>query len=274
MKRLIMLAVLMIAAISGVSAATTVDVNWSGYGNFDTTFNSGGDAVIKMWANGHTGGNFYAEDIDNNTYSYGVDDTNAWMKGDITTSGGIGGGTLRFQYERTNSYVPMYGEAGQISNSFVGSSGIGALNFRVGSNYASLGSSNYDWQSNAQFSATGDFEIMHELYTGLNNGGKVYLFGTGSAVVDHMTDSARGVNPTPGYYNSVYSPFNFGAGGGCYTNANIEATGYGIAAVSGNGDGSLYANDNSWSMPVGGSHTESWTYNDGLSVNNYAFGGN
>ena len=257
MKRLIMLAIFFIA-IGGVSAATTVDMNWGGFANIDTTFNSSDDAVVQVWANGNTGGNFHAADSDNNPYNYGVDNTNAWLRGDVT----MGGGNLQLTYTRTDAKESMYGAAGQISNSFVGSSGIGALNFRVGSNYASLGSSNYGWQSNAQFSATGDsFNMWHTLDAGTNSG-FVRVIGDGSAVINHMSDYAAGDN------------FNFGAGAGCYTNADIEATGSGYAEVSGQADSYLKANDLSWTMPVGGLHTESWTYTDGLSVTNYAFNGN
>ena len=86
-----------------------------------------------------------------------------------------------------------------------------------------------------------------------------------------MNDDSRGVG------------FNFGAGGGCYTNADITATGSGIAQVSGHGDNFLQDDSNTaggivnpivWSMPLGGSYSSTWTYTNGLSVTNYAFNGN
>jgi hypothetical protein len=201
----------------------------------------------------------------------GVDTSSAYMRGDI-----INGGSLNFNYARIDSYEGMYGNAGQVSDSFVGSSGTGSLDFRAGSNYAALGSSNYGWQNDAQFTATGaTFDILHTLTTNNLNGGKIEVWkpvdsvGIGSAVVDHMSDDTWSTDQ-----------FTFGAGAGCYTNADITATGNGKAIVQGYGDSFLQDDTLSydhgligWSMPNGGSYLSAWTYSNGLSVTNYAFNG-
>lgn len=248
---------LMAAAIAPAArAATDFTMNWSGFGTIDSTFTSGDDATARMQVWGNTAGTFGAQDTGIAPYSYGVDDSSAYMRGDITANG-----ELAFTYDRTDSYESMYGAAGQHSYSFVGSSGTGSLDFRAGSNYAAFGSGNYAWQSDAQFTAAGDFNILHTLTTPNLNGGVVQVVGSGSATINHMSDDA-GANS-----------FNFGAGAGCYTNADISTSGIGTAWVSGHGDSLLHANDGSWNMP-GGTYTSTWSYGNGLSVTNYAFNGN
>lgn len=250
---------LMMAAVAPTAlAATDFTMNWSGSGSVVGTFNSGNDAIAGIQTLGATSGQFYAKDYDDNPYTYNVDTTESWMRGDIT-----GGGQLQFTYTRTDGQAG-YGIAGQISNSFVGSTGNGTLDFRTGSNYASLVSSEYGFQSNGQFTAIGnDFTIYHSLTSGNPlNFGALQVVGVGSAIVDYMAD---------GY--SSGDGFRFGSGDGCYTNADILATGTGSAHVWGQGDSSLTAYDGSWTMP-GGSYTSTWAYSNGLSVTNYAFSGN
>jgi hypothetical protein len=213
-----------------------------------------------MGVTGYTSGSFVAQDTDVAPYSYGVDDSSAYMRGDIGNALG-NGGSLTFTYNRIDSYTPMYGSAGQESYSYVGSTGTGSLDFRTGSNYAALGSANYGFQSDSQFTASGDFLIQHSLNLSGPNGAQIVVDGIGTADIDHMSDDALG------------DSFKFGAGAGCYTNANILTTGSGIATVSGFGDSLLHANDGSWNMGAGGSYISQWTYTNGLTVGNYAFNG-
>jgi len=270
MKAIPILVMLTLMLSVGVSSALAVPteftLNWSGSGTIGTTFNSGNDAVAQMLAIGNTAGTFYGKDYDDNPYTYSVDTTEAYMRGAITG----GGGSLDFKYTRTDSYAPMYGVAGQFSDSYVYSSGTGSLDFKNWSNYAAFASPEYGFQGAANFQATGSsFTIDHYILSGdltvPKNYGEVYIAGSGSAVVDHMGDDASGVG------------FNFGAGCGCYTHADITAAGSGIAQVSGHGDNFLqddgYGNPIVWSMPLGGSYSSTWTYTNGLSVTNYAFNG-
>jgi len=265
MKNLIITAIIAIVMLAApafaVPVATDFTLDWSGYGTVTGTFNSGDDAVASMQTSGNTAGTFYAVDTGIAPYSYGVDDSSAWMRGDITN----GGGTLNFNYARTDSYEGMYGSAGQWSNSFVGSTGTGSLDFRTSSNYASLVSSEYNWQTNGQFQASGSlFEISHTLQSGdPDNWGSMSVVGSGSAVVDYMADGYTGGDG-----------FRFGSGDGCYTNADILTTGNGQAVVHGQGDSYLSAYDGSWTMPLGGIYSSTWNYNSGLAVNNFAFSGN
>jgi hypothetical protein len=257
---LVMFALMIGAFAPAAFAATDFTLDWSGSGTVTGVFNSGDDATAWVLAHGATSGTFYALDTGVCPYAgYHVDDSSAYIRGDI-----IAGGDLTFQYYRTDSYVPMYGISGQLSYSFVGSTGTGSLDFKTSSNYASLVSSEYSFQANGQFQATGTtFEIDHALFSGDPlNFGQLKIVGSGSAVVDYMADGYTGGDG-----------FKFGSGDGCYTNADILATGSGWAQVWGHGDSSLSAYDGSWTLPLGGSVSTLWTYTSGLSVTNYAFQG-
>ena len=276
---------MLLTATTVFAVPTDFTLDWSaGSGIVTGTFNSGDDAKAQMWANGNTVGTFKATDYGDNPYTYGVDTTEAYMKGDIAA-----GGNLEFKYTRTDSYVSMYGIAGQLSDSFVSSTGTGSLDFWTHSEYAGLGNHEYGFGV-PNFQATGNtvaidtdsngiadasFVITHTLVSNWvsppvpDNFGRVQIIGTStgaSAVVDHMNDDAGS------------TAFNFGAGGGCYTNADITATGSGTAIVQGHGNTHLaddtFWTPSEWSMPNGGSYTSIWSYLSGLSVTDYAFNGN
>lgn len=253
-------------------AATDFTMDWTN-GNIAATFNSGDDAKAQMWASGNTFGHFYAVDTGTSGYpGYGVDDSSADMDSHITA----GGGSLEFQYIRTDSFALIqYGDptqVGQISNSFVSSSGTGTLDFSAGSNSHYLQSYTYGVNDQQTFQATGaSFVIAHSLTSSLPaNFGAVQVLSTGSggsASVSHTYDMS-------GYTGDSFS---FGAGAGVW-GTSISATGSGIATVTGYGTDNLvddsYGQASHWSMPNGGSYFSQWTYDSGLTVTDYGFSGN
>ncbi|MBS7631795.1 hypothetical protein KEJ47_09575 [Candidatus Bathyarchaeota archaeon] len=195
--------------LAGVSAATDMDLTWSGPGSVSGTFTSGDDAVVGMYADGWTHGQFHATDADDNPYNYQVDTTSAWFKGYIDD-----GGELYFDFDRRDSHESMYGPADQRTESYLGSSGTGQLIFRTRSNYADLDSSNYNFQNNDHFLATGEYYAYHNVYNG-NNWAGFMAAGNGTLDIDHMTD------------DTWVTTIKFGHGCGCYTNADVVQTGAG-----------------------------------------------
>ena len=252
-----------------VFAATDLDMTWDGFGTVDVTFTSGDDAIAQMFANGNTGGWFYAQDTDN-AAGYGIDDSSAWMDSYITT----GGGFLEFTYTRTSSMNTIQyndpTQVGQVSYSRVASSdGTGILDFGAGSNYAYMNSYTYP-NALVNFQAEGSsFDIYHRLTSSDPlNYGALAIFGSGSASVTHAYDMS-------GYSGDSFA---FGAGtGGSVWGTSITATGSGTAIVGGEGmdylrDGS-YGQSSDWELLNGGSFSSTWNYNDGLEVTDYGFYG-
>jgi len=267
---LVMLTLMLSVGVSSALASTDFTLDWSGYGTVIGTFNSGDDAIAHMTATGNTFGNLYVKDFDNGGVApYDVDDTSANMDSHITS----GGGSLEFLYTRTDTCEAFYGLPGQVSNSFVASSGTGTLDFCAGSNYAYLQSYTYAATDNINFQATGEnFIVQHSLTSSLPaNFGALQVVSTGSggsASVVHSYDLS-------GYTGDS---FTFGAGtGGCVWGTHISATGSGIATVWGHGDDYLkdgtYGQTSEWTMPLGGTFQSQWTYDSGLTVNDYGFFG-
>ncbi|MEF8879787.1 MAG: hypothetical protein V5A64_05290 [Candidatus Thermoplasmatota archaeon] len=233
------------------SAETTFHSEWSGSGNLSEYFNAGDDADVWMKTKGNfIEGEFNAADKDNNPYSYGVDNVNANVDARVNN-----GGRISFEFDRTDSKESMYGPAGQKSYSYVSSdNGYAGMKYRSGSNFASMRNCEYKFNSNDQFFASGsNYEIRHTLWDSDDDGADVHVFGSsGNAAVTSMSEEAGG------------SSFEFGKGCGCYTNCGVEAVGSGSTTLFGTGFN--YLKGDGWELPNGGSHTESWTYNDGISI--------
>jgi len=253
-----LMAVMLLMAVPVVLAETDVTVTWSGIGDIDATFGSGDDALATLGAYGWTSGQFYAHDSDNNPYGYGVDSSDAWIRGDI-----IDGGALLFSYDRTDAKT-SYGAAGQSYYSLVDSSDTGTLDTRVGSNYASLGSSNYGFQSNSQYTATGDYLAIHEVTTGDDSYARFLATGSGTLDINHMSDGAAGES------------IQFGRGQGCYTNADVYQTGAGSFALQASYDHSMTAGAGlgGWSVSGPITYESSWVFGSGFSLTDYSFSGN
>ena len=248
------------------SAATTVDNSWNGSGNFETHFTAGDDAKSDFWTGGNSiSGRYVATDEDNNPYGYGVDTVRAQVEATVEN-----GGFIEFLNTRLDSKESMYGSAGETSYSYIDSSDEASMNFRTRMAYAELLSSNYGWHSNNHFTASGNsFLVSHELYDDTGEGAWIFNSGSGSTEIDLMSESTWGKTGS----------FKFGKGSGCYTNADISATGSGYFEVGAiaenqidvdalpitiNGDGTLGS----------AQYKLSATYGDGFNFGNFASSGN
>jgi hypothetical protein len=244
-----------------VQGQTVLNMNWLGSGTVDTSFTSDDDAWMAFHTEGNSiNGSLYAEDVNDNPYTYGVDTFKTNVRADIQN-----GGFAAYQVNRTDSQYS--GKEGQYTSSYVFSyDGSATMDFKTRTNYHDLVSSNYGFQNNQQFTASGStIVIEHELGTGSGEFGNLQLIGSGSASVDYMTDGYTG-----------YNEYRFGYGDGCYENADLTANGVGTLTIHGVADNNMWAHDGSWSVSGSGgvSHTETWNYNGLLNVDDYAFGGN
>ena len=236
-----------------------VDVNISGtdYNNIDTSILYDNDAVAVFNYTGFGSFNLRGLGTDNTGYpSYGVDSTATTLTSDI-----VGGGFIQFAVQRLDSYEPMYGDAVQSSYAYITSSDVASLDFRVTTNYASLGVNNYGWSTNDQFTASGNYTATHSITNGANNAGFLATGTNGTLDIDHMTDGTWGTN-------SIV----FGAGGGCYTNANVDQTGSGTFVLGAHFENSFTMG----TVTAGGAvtYSEGYSFTDGFSWTNYSFSGN
>jgi len=245
--------VFLLALIPSVAASTTLTLNWDGSGSISTGMNTGDASFSFSSAGGHIFGSLSATDYDDNPYNYGVDTFQVEVRSFIEN-----GGTTILSVSRDDSWTPMYGPADEQSYSYVSSDDEATLQFRVRTNFAQLRSSNYGFQSNQQFTATGNFEIDHQLING-NNWADLYATGSGSVSIDHMSDDTFG------------STFKFGFGCGCYTNSDATGTGGGLFQVTAHGDSGLYGSG--WSTSGSSDYIFGVTYSDGFSASNYWVGG-
>jgi len=253
-KSILCIAIMSLMAM-GLVSATTVDTTWNGGGVLNIGFVSGNDATMHFGTGGNAiSGELHATDYDNNPYGYNVDTTETKVKSHV------GDGYMEYTFTRDESYVPMYGIAGQQSYTLIDSSGTGDFAWSSTSNYASLGNSNYGWQSNNQMQATGEHYIRHYLSDNINEGAEIIVDATGTTQISDMCDSAGG------------SSYSFGKGCGCYTNA--------VADTVGSGSFNLYADadhqitTDSGIIVNGGSLNIHSDFGTGFHFNNFALQGN
>lgn len=249
----ILLAFLLIALPLVIAAPSFTTVNWTGGGVLDIEEQSDDDAY--SWV--HTEGNgimgtYSLTDSNDNPYSYGVDAVNTQLDASITN------GYIEFGVDRQDSKDSMYGPADQSTYSFLGSTGTGSLTFQTRTNYADLDSSNYGFQSNDQFLASGTYEAYHNVTNGANSA-YFWAGGVGTLDQDHMTDDTGNTK------------INFGAGCGCYTNADVTQTGGGFFEVGGHFENSLTNTDVSATGPV--TYVERYDFSDGFTWDGYNFMG-
>jgi hypothetical protein len=236
-------------------ASTEFHSEWDGAGSISHSFDAGDDADVWMSTSGNKiVGEFDAKDMQNDPYGYGVDGVSANVDAMV-----YHGGEISFNFERTDSHPSMYGPAGQESNTYVWSNGYAGITYRSSSNFAAMKNCEYGFQSNKQMIAGGsEFGISHDLRDADDEGASVSVWGEdGEASVTSMSEEAGG------------SGFKFGKGCGCYTNCGVNAEGKGQTVISSNASNHLKGDG--WEMPNGGSHTETWTYNGGVDVNESDF---
>jgi hypothetical protein len=256
MKSLITALIAIYLLAAPVLAITTVDTTWNGGGSFVTHFVSGNDAHSDLSTSGALiSGEFHAIDYDNNPYGYNVDTTDTSTKAHVTN------GNIIYTFTRDDSYVPMYGVAGQESYTYIGSSGTGDFAWHSNSNYAALGNSNYGWQSNNQMMATGNHYIDHYISANANNGAEIQVEAVGTTQISDMCDEASGA-----------TSFKFGKGCGCYTNDNVNTVGSGSFNLDAYADNQIVTDTG---ITVnGGSLNIHSDFDNGFHFNHFALTGN
>ncbi len=216
----IAIAVMMIA-VPAMAAPTTTNVTWSGFGiNVGINAVAGDDATSVFSTMANSGaGNFNFTNYSDNPYGYNVDTTDVFVNASVA-----GGGTMEFTNTRTDSLTSMYGNAGQVSYSWVNSSDVGEMATGTWTNYAALQDPTYGKPKTTNghnFEASGaSFEIVNSITASDGDGAQLWTQGSGSTMIDVMNSGSMG------------GAFSFGEGGGCYTNADVEATGSGFFNVN------------------------------------------
>ena len=235
---------------------TTVNTLWNGAGNFETHFVSGNDAHADLLTSGNLiSGEFHGTDYNDNPYTYSVDTTNTQVKSHV------GNGWMEYTFTRDDSYVPMYGVAGQQSYTYIISSGTGDFAWTTTSNYAALGNSEYGFQANNQMMATGSHYIDHYISTNANNGAEIQVNAAGTTQISDMCDSASGA-----------TSYTFGKGCGCYTNAVADTVGSGSFNLFADADHQIVTDTG---ITVnGGSLTTHSDFTGGFHFNDFALSGN
>jgi len=167
------------------------------------------------------------------------------------------GGVIDWLTNRTDSWVSMYGEAGQVSYVHVEASDYGFVKFKINTNYARLRDCEYNFQNDNQFVANGSYFMIHRLTDSDDDGMYVLLTGDGEGKITVMNGESWG------------SSWKFGKGCGCYTNAEASASGSGHFEVSGWADNYLES-DLGFVLPNGGSFYLGIDFNGDFSIDNFA----
>jgi len=254
MKQTIGILVAMLFCIGIASATTSVDTNWNGAGSFDTHFIAGDDAQADFWTNGNfISGSFQATDSDNNPYGYGVDSVEAKVKSSVVN------GMIAYQFNR-NDAKTSYGEAGQESYTEIWGD-TASFGWKSTSNYASLKSCNYGWQSNGQITATGNQQIYHSFFNDVNDdkGAEIMFIGNAVTTITDMSET------------SGKSSFTFGKGCGCYTNAEVDIVGSGTFDLNAYANNSIVTDTGITTDGFLNIHSE---FGRGFHYNNFALSGN
>jgi hypothetical protein len=246
-----------------VSAATTIETTWSGSGNIASTVDASGNQKVTFGTGGNEiAGKLTVEDDNSNPYGYGVSTVKTYLTASVS------GGGLDYVIDRTKSYTPMYGASGQRAYTSILANSEATVEVATGatSNYASMGIGTYGKAKTTggyNFQGTGDgFKIVHGVITSDLDGAELILNAEGTAGVNSMSSDISATG------------FAFGKGQGCYTNANVAATGSGTFQVNAGAEHSM--NIDAGNVVVSGpaAYHATVTYGTGLSYGNFALSGN
>jgi len=234
-------------------AETQTDVYWDTSGSVSISVIADDDAETYFDTEGtHVFGEFHATDHNNNPYSYQVDTYDVWVQAEIKD-----GGYIWFGTKRTDSYEPMYGEAGQERGIYLETDDYGFVGWRDNTNYARYRGCQYGFQNNNQLQASGNYFMGIYLTDSDDDGMSVSLVGSGSGKITVMNSESWG------------SSWKFGKGCGCYTNAHAEAEGEGTFTAEAYGENYLQS-DLGFELPHGGEYHLSINYADGFAISNFA----
>jgi hypothetical protein len=235
MKRILSALVALVLLATPVLAQTTVDNYWFGSGNLQTYFTAGDDAHSYLdTAGAGIAGEFHGVDNDDNPHGYNVDTVTSSVDASVFA------GYIQFENWRDDSKTSMYGNPGQHSYSYVGSSGTGEMAWYSWTNYAEMANCEYKkptTTSGKNFEASGSsFIIDHWLTDASGDGANVLATGSGSAQIKLMGEKAGGKDT---YFNMGFLPV---CGDGCAWDNNyatFDASGTGTLSLSGWADNSL-----------------------------------
>jgi len=253
MQKVLLVAALLVLGGGLALAQTTVDLNWNVFGGkIKIDFQAGDDARARLLTRGsHLFGEFCGIDYDDNPYpAYNVDTVRTQVRAGIKD-----GGYLKFIMKRQDSWDPMYGPEGQVTYTYLETSGSGFFATNTCTNYADMITHNYGFQNDNQWRATGDYFILHYIRAGNPDYGAGFQAeGSGSIDVTLMSSKASGA-----------SSWRFGEGAGCYTNAHAEGTGSGAFGLWGAAPTELHA----FGATIGGGSVAlAILYNNGFSTAN------
>lgn len=218
-----------LALASAAQAQTTVNTTWNGGGNVDTSVTATGSTAATFSTGGNMiSGSFGFTNQGNNPYGYGVSNTTTNVNAAVGS-----GGFISSSVNRTGSYVPLYGLAGQsISAAASSSDGSAALVQNASVNYAGMTDIGYGQPKTAggnTVDASGSNVILsYGVNTGSagNNAG-ILVNASGSAALNLSSSGVR------------YNSFGMGQGQGIFTQANFSGTGIGTVSTGGMATGSL-----------------------------------
>jgi len=257
MKQIIWLAVFLIA-ISGVSAATTVDMNWNGGGTFGANFAVDDDATAAFTTVGSfASGTFHmTEGVDST--GWGVKPVSTKVNAEVTN------GFIQYQYDRTDSYYgsEQYGPVDRSSYSYIDSmGGTAELELNARSDVFKFGTNGAHWADSNSFVADGTYYAEHKIENGADNFAFFKAGGIGTLDIEHQKDS------TGGDYNSA--SINFGKG--TYVGSDVTQTGVGSFGV-----GAHYENGFEMGGLIAGGpvdYSQNFNFGDGFSWTDYSFKG-
>ncbi|MBC7074027.1 hypothetical protein H5T58_01410 [Candidatus Parcubacteria bacterium] len=235
----------------GLSQTTEIKIDWNAYGGYIShLFTPGNDATINFYSEGaHFWGSATFKDYNDNPYKYNVDTILAQVQAFVEN-----GGVIYFRFDRTDSYTPMYGSAGQYTlTSIYTSDGTASFATQTKTNYAYMVTHNYGFQANNQYTASGsEFGILHQIFGATGLWAVIQVTGNGSAIVTLMSDEASA------------NHWKLGEGAGCYTNASLAATGSGTFVLHAEAPNNITTGWG-WTIP-GGTLDITVNYNNGFNV--------
>ncbi len=273
----ILIAVIMVLGTASAVFAdgpTTVNINWNGGGEIETSVTTGGDSTHSFYTGGAGGimGSFTCTDNNDNPYGYQVDSVSSYIQSWVSNA------ETEYIVTRDDSKTSMYGPAGQMSYSYIGASN-GWAEMATGSscNYAAQKDCTYskpkttngkNFEANAtEFSLykwVGNGSIDNGAIIADGNWASFSSVGTGIAQIDCMSCETGGKGTT-----------KLGRGCGCYTNADAFFSGAGEFSVNAQGTNGITSPGMGWTVPGNGTFSScSWkvvaTYSGDMTVDDYS----
>jgi hypothetical protein len=260
-KQILGLLAALLLVVGLVSAVTTVDTTWNGGGTVSSIIDASGNQKTTFGTGGNViSGHLIVSDAQDNPYSYGVSSVSSYLTASVS------GGFLDYVVDRTNSYAYMYGASGQGAFTHVGADTGSEVAVATGanSNYASMGVGTYakpHTLGGYNFQGLGNVFINHGVMASDGDGAGFIFNGASGTVGINAMSSDMGA-----------TGFTFGKGAGCYTNANVLASGIGSFEIGANSGHAM--SGNGWSITGPSAFAQTWTFGSGLSVSDFSLAGN